>query len=254
MLFREIHATTPNQWENGWAENLQNFISSGYDPNSLIPKFIRPNQPIRLGTEFIQPTNSNFELSFLKVYRQWIFKKYLSEVENVYEFGAGTAFNLLALSELFPTKNLHGLDFVSSAVELISLVGTKLNRNIIGHKFDMIHPNLSLKIPTNSAAFTFGALEQLAGRIDAFFEFLLSQPLELCFHVEPVVDLYEETDLFDYLAYRFHTKRGYTSNLLSTLLNYEKNGRIEILNVRRPKFASLFMEGYSLIVWRPIKS
>jgi hypothetical protein len=28
-------------WQNGWEENLEEFINSGYDEESLVPKFIR---------------------------------------------------------------------------------------------------------------------------------------------------------------------------------------------------------------------
>ncbi|MBF0427783.1 MAG: class I SAM-dependent methyltransferase [Magnetococcales bacterium] len=241
------------RWEEGWAENLKDFIESHYDLEKLVPKFIRPNQPLRLGNHYVQAVNPLFELDYLKVYRQWIFTKYFERFESVYEFGAGTGFNLHALSELYPTKNLHGLDFVASSVELIGTIGKAKNKKIYGHLFDMIHPDREFRLADNSIVFTFGSLEQLSGRIDAFFAYLLSQPFELCVHVEPVIDLYDQETLFDYLAYRFHKKRGYTQNLLGTLRRLEQEGKAEIIQIVRPRFASLLMEGYTLIVWRPVR-
>ena len=44
-------------WQRGWNENYENFIKNNYDLKSLIPKFIRPNQPIRLNRRFIKPSN-----------------------------------------------------------------------------------------------------------------------------------------------------------------------------------------------------
>lgn len=44
-----------NRWEKGWQENLDNFILSGYAPEALIPKYIRPNQPIRLFGDYVMP-------------------------------------------------------------------------------------------------------------------------------------------------------------------------------------------------------
>ena len=242
------------RWEEGWAENLKEFTDHDYDLNKVIPKFIRPNQPIRLGNNYIQPSNPFFELNYLKVYRQWVFSKYLADFDSVYEFGAGTGFNLFALSELFPDKDLYGSDFVSSSVDLINTIGRVKNKKIQGRIFDMIHPDHSFHLAKNSAVFTFGALEQLAGQIEAFFDYLMAQPIGLCFHIEPVIDLYDQETLFDYLAYKFHKKRGYTQNLLGTIQRLEKEGKAKIIKVVRPRFASLFMEGYSLIVWHPLKN
>ena len=48
-------------WEKGWAENLQAFVKSGFDLSTLVPKFIRPNQVIRLNGDYVTPSNPNFE-------------------------------------------------------------------------------------------------------------------------------------------------------------------------------------------------
>ena len=77
-------------WQRGWNENYENFIKNNYDLKSLIPKFIRPNQPIRLNRRFIKPSNKNFEYDFFRVFRFWLFKKYFSDFDNIYEFGCGT--------------------------------------------------------------------------------------------------------------------------------------------------------------------
>ena len=52
----------------------ENFIKNNYDLKSLIPKFIRPNQPIRLMRRFIKPSNNNFEYDFFRVFGFWLFK------------------------------------------------------------------------------------------------------------------------------------------------------------------------------------
>ncbi len=251
---RQVIAAPERQarWNAGWAENLQEFIDSGHDVKKLVPKFIRPNQVIRLGQDYVHPSNPNFELDFLQVYRQWVFCNYLSASDTIYEFGAGTGFNLLSASELFPDKDLQGFDFVPSSVQLINLIGQVKNKRMTAALFDMMQPDGQLHLEANSTVFTFGALEQLAGQIGPFFEFLLKQPIRFCFHIEPVIDLYDQDLLFDYLAYKFHQQRGYTANLLGTIKSLEKAGRLEIVNIKRPRFASQFMEGYSLIAWRPL--
>jgi hypothetical protein len=69
--------------------------------------------------------------------------------------------------------------------------------------------------------------------------------------MEPLLDLYDQDNLVDYLAVRFHTFRGYLSGFLPRLRQLEAEKRIEILKVQRMNFGSLYHEGYSFVVWRP---
>ena len=238
-------------WQKGWEENLQDFIKSGYDLNKLVPKFIRPNQAMRLNRNYIVPSNPNFELDYFSVFRLWLFRKYLKDFESIYEFGCGTGFNLAILAQLYPEKKLHGLDFVPSSVELVNKLGEAYGWKMTGHLFDMLSPDDNFEMEDNSAIFTIGTVEQLASNFGAFLQFLLKRPPELCLHVEPTIELYDENNLIDYLAMKFHRKRGYTEGYLTRLRELEAQNKIEILKVKRPFFGSLYMEGYSYMVWRP---
>ncbi|GAI42232.1 unnamed protein product [marine sediment metagenome] len=61
----------------------------------------------------------------------------------------------------------------------------------------------------------------------------------LCIHVEPTIELYDESNLVDYLAIKFHKKRGYAENYLTRLRKLEAQNEIEILKVKRLFFGSL---------------
>jgi SAM-dependent methyltransferase len=241
-------------WEKGWAENFQDFVKSGYDLNSLVPKFIRPNQVIRLKGDYVLPTNPKFELDYFSVFRLWLFRKYLAEFDSIYEFGCGTGFNLAELAQLYPEKRLYGLDFVTSSRDLVNKLAEVNGWKMTGHLFDMLSPDEDLEIADNSAIFTIGVVEQLAGKFEAFLQFLLKKLPKLCINIEPTIELYDEDRLIDYLAIKFHRKRGYTENYLTRLRELEAENRIEILKVKRPFFGSLYMEGYSCIIWRPKKA
>ena len=238
-------------WTKGWAENLEDFIKSEYNLNKLTPKFIRPNQAIRFNQNYIIPTNPNFELDYFSVFRLWLFKKYLKGFDLIYEFGCGTGFNLTMLAQLYPGKKLHGLDFATSSVDLVNKIGEVYGWKMTGHFFDMISPDENFKIGDNSAIFTIGAVEQLASNYEAFLQFLLKNSPALCIHIEPTIELYDESNLIDYLAIKFHRKRGYTENYLTRLRKLEDQNEIEILKVKRLFFGSLFMEGYTYVMWKP---
>lgn len=241
-------------WEKGWTENLEDFIKSGYDLNKLLPKFIRPNRAIRLNRNYILPANPNFELDYFSVFRLWLFKKYLKGFDTIYEFGCGTGFNLAVLAQLYPKKILHGLDFVPSSVDLVNKIGEVYSWKLTGHIFDMLTPDENFEIADNSAIFTIGAVEQLASDFEGFLQFLLKRTPALCIHVEPTIELYDKNNLIDYLAIKFHRKRGYTENFLTRLRELEAQNEIEILKVKRLFFGSQYMEGYSCMVWKPKKA
>jgi len=240
-------------WQNGWAENLEEFINSGYDEESLVPKFIRGNQPVRLNQNYVLPESLKFELDFVKVYRHWFIENYFKNVDNIYEFGCGTGFNLLNAAKIFPNKSLYGSDFVQSSVDLVNTISKSKNIKLSGSLFDMLNPNYDYKIKNNSGVFTFGAIEQLASNIGKMLDYLLDQKPEICIHTEPIIELYDKNIFTDYLAIQFQRKRGYTKGLLPYLKKLELNGKIKIIKVKRLFFGSLFMEGYNLVIWKPIK-
>jgi hypothetical protein len=238
-------------WEKGWNENLQDFAKSGFDLGALVPRFIRPGAIVRYNGDYIEPVSPAFELDYYSVFRQWLFRTYLSNVQIIYEFGCGSGFNLAALAQLYPNKILHGLDFVSSSVEIVNQLAQTYGWNMTGHLFDMRSPEENLEIIDDSAVVTIGTIEQLAGGFEPFLQFLLRRSPSLCIHVEPTIELYDENNLVDYLAVKFHRKRGYTEGFLPRLRQLEGQGRIEIIKIKRLFFGSLLMEGYNVLIWRP---
>ena len=239
-------------WYDGWNESF-NLFKKQKDINSLIPKYItkRENRYFRLKNKFIKTNNKNFEYDLLGLYRNWYYKKFFKNVDNIYEFGAGTGINLFEMSKIFPKKSFFGSDFVKSSVNLMKLMKKENNINLKPFLFDISKPNRKIKIKKNSAVYTSGALEQLSGKIYNFLNYLIEQKPKIVLHSEPVLDFYKEDNLPDILGKLFHLKRGYTSNLFSLLKIFEKQKKIEIIKTVKSPFGSLMMEGYSLIVWRP---
>jgi len=54
-------------WEQGWQENLQELVDSGYSLESLIPKYFKKNVPARLNLNYIMPISPNFVFSYTHV-------------------------------------------------------------------------------------------------------------------------------------------------------------------------------------------
>ncbi len=98
---------------------------------------------------------------------------------------------------------------------------------------------------------TYGALEQVGERFAAFLNYVLDQKPALCLHVEPMSELYDKADLFDYLGQRYHRRRGYLSGFLDTLKALGAQGKITISKVYRHRFGGTYIETYSYAVWHP---
>lgn len=239
-------------WFNGWNENLQDFINSNYDLNSLKPKYFHPNITMKLRQQLIKSTNPNFQVDFIDVFRESIFRKYLADCENIYEFGCGTGQNLIMLADLFPNKNIYGFDFVQSSVDLINLIRDKKHCNISGQIFNMIEPDESLQIKPNSSVLTFTSIEQLGNQYQKFVKYLLKSKPNIVVNVEPMAEIYDTNNLIDYIAHRFHTKRNYPKGFIPLLKQLELEHKIEIIKIKRIYFGDRNQEGHNLMVWKPI--
>jgi len=237
-------------WESCWSDNLQKFIDAGYDAEKLVPDFIKPGQPIRLNQNYVVPASPRFELDFFAVCRAFLFERFFREAQSVYEFGCGSGFNLLALARQQPGKKLCGLDWSRSSNETLNLVGKKLGVDITGRHFDFFNPDPGLTLGPRAGVLTMCALEQVGPRHGAFLEFLLAKEPAICVNMEPMLELYDENNPVDALAIRFHRKRGYLEGFLPALRRLAEAGRIEIVEVKRFKFGSLYHECYSYVAWR----
>ena len=239
-------------WNDGWNENLILLKNNNYQLDSLLPKFIRKNKPMRFMGEYILPNEKNFEHEYFNIYRSWLFEKYFSDYDSIYDIGCGSSYNLVELCKQFPKKKIYGFDFVQSSVDIVNEISKFYNFNSEGKIFDIINPDFNIHLDENSLIFTAGVIEQVAGKFDKFIDYILQMKPKLVVNSEPIYELYDQENLFDYLAAKFHYKRGYTIGYLPKLLELEKEGKIEIIKLKRLNFGSLLMEGYTCIVWKPL--
>jgi SAM-dependent methyltransferase len=224
------------QWEKGWAQN---------SVKDITPKYFEKYKVNRLNGRFVYALEKSYEQKMLYSVLDPIFMKYFHIIDNVYEFGCGTGHNLLRVKKYRKNINLIGLDWVRSSVSLVRKMGME------AHLFDFFHPK-EIKFNPYSAVLTVASLEQIGKNFKKFVDILLKNPPYLCIHVEPVEELLDPKNLLDYLSLSYFKKRKYLTGYLTYLRELEKDGKIVILESRRSGVGSLFIEGYSVIVWTPI--
>lgn len=240
------------RWKKGWEENLNDFISSGYDTKKLLPKYVRPFRPIRLDGKYVIPIEGDFELNYKTAFCSWIFSKYLKGVNSVYEFGCGTGLNLILLSKIFPDKRMYGLDWVPSSKKILDLLSEKLRLPIKGGIFNMFEPDQSLQIEKNSAIINISSLEQLGKNFKPFVDFVVSNTPAIVIDINHIKEFYNSEFLFDYLALKYEQQRGYLDGYLTYLKFLEKAGKIKILKAHYSSLGILDNDGFSYIVWKPL--
>jgi SAM-dependent methyltransferase len=238
-----------NDWEKGWQENLNAFIANEYDLSALAPKYISKYPISRLFQSYVKPYDKMFELNFYSIFRHYIFSTYFVPYNNIFEFGCGSGYNLAIMNRLFPDKNIFGLDWAESSVKIANTLGTSLNAAISGKLFNYFKPDYNLDIPSDSLLITLNSLEQLGNNYAAFLDFIITKKPALCINAEPFLEMYDENNLFDYLAIKYHKARNYLAGYYNALIQLESEGIIKIIKKQRIHFGNLFHEGYSLIVW-----
>ena len=79
----------------------------------------------------------------------------------------------------------------------------------------MFSPDESYGIEPNSAVMTVGGMEQLGHEFGAFLQYLLKESPEICVHIEPIYELYDQDTLSDYLAARYSDRVAELQKLLA---------------------------------------
>jgi len=239
-----------NDWIKGWGENNNEFINNPVF-SSLVPKYFGKLPYVRWNQKFIKPKTKEFEYGMVKVLQYWLFDKYFSTLNNIYEFGCGTGHNLFRVNEINPQASLYGLDWSDSSLKVIENINKVYDFNIKGHKFDYFNIDNSFNLGKNSGIFTFASLEQVGDKSKDFIQYLINQNPKVCLHIEPMGEYLDQENLNDYLSLKYFEKRNYIKGLRTHLHELEANNQIEILQDQRSYIGSMFVDGYSIIAWRP---
>ncbi|MDV7339028.1 hypothetical protein RYZ26_05460 [Terasakiella sp. A23] len=253
ILEEDLPVSGPSRkprWEQGWGENCDEFISSGYKEDALIPGYYRRGASImRLFGQYILPEDDFFEVSCLKVVQAWLSHTHLKDASHVYEFGCGPAHNLYAFAKVDPAKTYWGMDWTEASQRTIAEISKATGWDIHGKNFDMFNPPQDFCVEPGSAVLSIGMMEQAGKNFKPFSDYLMAQDAEFFLHIEPIIELHDENQLFDYLATKYMRKRNYLDGYLDHLRQLEREGKIVIEDCRS-LMGSGFYYGWNLIVWR----
>lgn len=251
--FTQVGAARHGIWEAAWSEVAERYAAAGGALDALDPPFMGATPILRLGGDYARPKVAAFETHWFRVLRRWLFHKYLIGRPRVCEFGCGSGFNLVTLAGMSPETELVGLDWSPSVVALMDDVARDHGLRLSGRRFDFFEPDPSFAFGgADDVAMTFCALEQTGDRFGTFVDWLVERRPGLVVSMEPAIELYDPSLLFDSLTIRYHKHRKYLDGYFTRIGALAAEGRVEILAQRRLNFGSLYHEGYSLLIWRPL--
>jgi hypothetical protein len=257
VLFERKHESAGRHrlpaWEAGWSEHLDE-IKEPFDPAVLTPKYFGKYPVVRWQGDLVMPVSPGFEYRCFEILQFWLFNKYFrGESPGIYEFGCGTGHNLVRARTVNPSAWLFGLDWSERSQEIIRRLDVVA---FGGHgaaiPFNFFQPNLHWRpYHETNVVFTSAALEQTGERFKYFVDFLIKMKPKLCVHMEPINELLDENSLLDALSIRYARQRNYLDGFLAHLRKLEHDGVVRIRLARRTGIGSLFLEGYSVVVWSP---
>lgn len=242
-----------NDWERGWGENLKKW-SGEQNLDFASPGYFGKYPIFRINQTWVRAESKDFERDSLSLIVNWLADKYFRNVAAIYEFGCGTGHHLPNIRKINPEADITGLDWVSSSQKVIKKIALTTNdKKLYAHRFDFFNPEQKFKLKENSAVYTVAALEQTGVNYKKFVDYLIKNKPEIVVNIEPIAELLDENNLLDYLSVQYFKKRKYLDGFLNHLRFLEKQGKIEILRAQRTFIGSLFIDGYSVVAWKPTR-
>ena len=240
-----------NSWESGWGQNLEEYADSK-DLEAIKPKYFGKFPLIRWKQGLIKPESKSMEAGLLALLIQSVVEKNSQGAKNLYEFGCGTGNNLVNIRSFNKDFELHGLDWVESSQKIIKMIAEQTgDLKLHSAKFDYFNPNYNFKIKENSMVITVASLEQTGENFTDYILYLVAQRPQIVIHIEPMWEPLDPENVMDLLSIRYFHKRNYLNGLYLHLQEMQAEGQIEIVEYFRSFVGSYFVDGYSVVVWKP---
>jgi hypothetical protein len=236
-------------WNMGWRENLNLYKNN---TKALIPKYVRTfARFFRVKGKIVYSQNYKFILELQEIIHLIIVNHYLKNIENIYEFGAGSG-NVISRLMKNLNRNLNFFAADWSQVSILILKKIKIKKKTINSFiFDFFNPNKKIKIKKRSLIITNGALEQTGIHYKKFVKYIIDNKVNIVINFEPLIELYNNNNLDDYVLKLYAEKRNYLKNYVNYLKNLENRKIIKILDIKRIG-GVVTQETLSFIVWKPL--
>ena len=229
------------QWEDYWSEIKSN--------KNKTPTFFNKKddnldkkEVFRYQGKFIESSNESLAADCAHEIIKNVLDYINIDFSSVVELGCGNGHNLDYIKSLNKFDSINGCDFSPSAVSIIK------EKGFGGFQFDMKRPSLSYlnenKLNNKDTIFfTSGSMEQLGAQWDSLFTFFSNSNVNYIFHIEPILELYSDSEL-ESLASSFHQKKNYLTGYFSFLRAQSKFD----VSYSKTDFGTLYDQGFNVVI------
>lgn len=239
-------------WADAWSETLERFKNSRYDIRALSPPFIDRASYVRWNGRYVYPVSPDFESRLYAIIREWVFREIVFADSRLYEFGAGSCFNIATYCKMFPKASAVALDWAPASVEIALSLKRECGLNVDGRRFDFFNPSHDITITGDSVVLTVGALEQIGSNFNLFLDYIMSNNPRRVVFIEPTVENYNKDNPFDEVAILYHNMRNYLTGLKPAIYDLQQHGKIRVVEDLRTTLGSKYHEGYQILAWEPV--
>jgi hypothetical protein len=239
-----------DDWENGWGENLKE-MSQGGQYEQLIPKYHTKSNISRINSGPVKTFVKDFDYRVNSYFVDAAIYHYLGGLGKIVEFGCGTGYHLFRLASILSDREYIGLDWAESSQQTIEKFATEQGyKNVTGKNFNYFSPDYGFDC-SGALVYTVASLEQIGDKFKPFVDYLLVKKPAVVVNFEPMSEFLDSGSFLDELTIEYFEKRGYLKGYFKYLKELEKQDKIEIIHSKRIGYGSEFVEGHSLVVWRP---
>lgn len=181
-----------------------------------------------------------------------ILKKYLP-ASALIELGAGYGSVIIPLARRKPFCNIpiYAGEYTVSGTKLIQILSQSEKKQIMAGHCDFNLPDfLDFEIPPGGIIFTSYSTHYLPKMTNKFIESFLSLNPKVIINIEPCYDHFAGNTLIDLMRRRYIEVNDYNRNLVTLLKEYERNGKIEILEELPLLFGTNPFLPCSAMVWK----
>jgi SAM-dependent methyltransferase len=238
-------------WEKGWGDNLRKFRLD-FTTDATIPGYFDKSKILRWKQRWIRPMDPKLEQKLLGILVDSLLESFAVDSSTIYEFGCGTGHHLFRVREKFPLKKLIGLDWATSSQKVIEeFAMISRDENLFAANFDLFSPNYDLNIDQNATFLTVASLEQVGSNFHDFVNYILTTKPNIVINIEPMQEFLDSENLLDNLSILYCSKRNYLSGYFDYLVELQRQGKVQIHHSTRSFLGSLYIDGYSIVVWSP---
>lgn len=173
--------------------------------------------------------------------------------ERLVELGSGAGRNLFAAALAKRWKVLRGLELSPTGIAIANTVAQHFRLDgISAGPIDLLNPqSLGFAELKDSVVFTHYCLEQLPAHTETVLRNLVNAGVRRVIHIEPTLELFNSWSLKDLASIAYIWRQNYLADLVTTTQRLEREGLLQIFDVRRLDFAPTLRNTPTLVVWEP---